>query len=122
MDEKKAPYRILLVDDEAAITDSLAPFLERAGLDVAVAEDGIIALHKVEEFHPDLVVLDVLMPRLGGREVLRRIRHAGNWTPVILLTQVGSPRRCRRPGGSGRFAPQPAGRPLACRRAPPPLG
>ncbi len=91
MDEKRAPYRILLVDDEAAITDSLAPFLERAGLDVAVAEDGVVALRKVGEFHPDLVVLDVLMPRLGGREVLRRIREAGNWTPVILLTQVGSP-------------------------------
>ncbi len=91
MEEKKAPYRILLVDDESAITDSLAPFLERAGLDVAVAEDGIVALRKVGDFHPDLVVLDVLMPRLGGREVLRRIREAGNWTPVILLTQVGSP-------------------------------
>ncbi len=89
--EEKVPYRILLVDDEAAITDSLAPFLERAGLDVAVAEDGIVALRKVGDFHPDLIVLDVLMPRLGGREVLRRIREAGNWTPVILLTQVGSP-------------------------------
>jgi DNA-binding response OmpR family regulator len=45
----------------------------------------------VDDFNPDLIVLDVLMPRLDGREALRRLRQAGNWTPVILLTRVGSP-------------------------------
>jgi len=91
MDDKKSPYRILLVDDEEAITTHLAPFLERSGFAVAVAADGEAALRRVAEFAPDLVVLDVLMPRLDGREALRRLRQAGNWTPVILLTQVGSP-------------------------------
>lgn len=91
MEEKKRPGKILLVDDEQAITTNLAPFLERAGFVVATASDGKSALKQVAEFRPDLTVLDVLMPRLDGREVLRRIRQSGDWTPVILLTQVGSP-------------------------------
>jgi DNA-binding response OmpR family regulator len=81
--------KILLVDDEKAITANLAPFLQRSGLIVEAAADGEEALDQVRSFVPDLIVLDVLMPRLDGREVLRRLRQAGNWTPVILLTQVG---------------------------------
>ncbi len=91
MDEGKLAQRILLVDDDEAITKHLAPFLERAGFAVSVAGDGEAALRRSGEFSPDLIVLDVLMPRLDGREVLRRLRQAENWTPVILLTQVGSP-------------------------------
>jgi DNA-binding response OmpR family regulator len=81
--------KILLVDDETAITANLAPFLERAGFDVSVAADGEQALRQVSDSTPDLIILDVLMPRLDGRETLRRLRRAGDWTPVILLTQVG---------------------------------
>jgi DNA-binding response OmpR family regulator len=81
--------KILLVDDEPAITANLAPFLERASFEVAVAADGEEALRQVASFAPHLIILDVLMPKLDGREVLRRLRQAGNWTPVILLTQVG---------------------------------
>ena len=81
--------KILLVDDEQAITANLAPFLQRSGFDVSVAANGEDALRQVGEFGPDLVVLDVLMPRMDGREALRRLRQEGNWIPVILLTQVG---------------------------------
>jgi DNA-binding response OmpR family regulator len=80
---------ILLVDDEAAITSNLAPFLSRSGFEVEVAADGEEALHKVASSSPDMLVLDVLMPRVDGREVLRRLRQAGNWIPILLLTQVG---------------------------------
>ncbi len=80
---------ILLVDDETAITDNLAPFLGRSGFAVAVASNGEEALLQLAALHPDLLVLDVLMPRLDGREVLRQLRQGGNWIPVILLTQVG---------------------------------
>lgn len=83
--------RILLVDDQPIIASNLAPYLERAGFSVTAASDGEAALRAIEAVHPDLIVLDVLMPRLDGREVLRRLRKAGNWTPVILLTQVGEP-------------------------------
>jgi DNA-binding response OmpR family regulator len=81
--------KILLVDDEQAITANLSPFLERSGFIVTVAADGEAALAQVPSFAPDLIVLDILMPRLDGRETLRRLRQAGDWTPVILLTQVG---------------------------------
>jgi len=81
--------RLLLVDDETAITVNLAPFLERSGFAVRVADDGIQALELASQFHPDLIILDVLMPRMDGRQVLRRLRGSGDWTPVILLTEVG---------------------------------
>jgi len=90
MDNRTTVCRVLLVDDELAITNNLAPFLERAGFAVSVAADGQAAVRLVDEFEPDLIVLDVLIPAPDGREVLRRLRQAGNWTPVILLTQVGS--------------------------------
>jgi DNA-binding response OmpR family regulator len=89
VDTLSAKPKILLVDDEIAITNNLAPFLSRAGFDVVVASDGEQALTTIESFSPGLIVLDVLMPRLDGREVLRRLRQSGNWTPIILLTQVG---------------------------------
>lgn len=81
--------KLLLVDDETAITDRLAPFLSRAGFEVRVAADGEAALDEILSDSPDLIVLDVLMPRMDGREVLRRLRDKGDWTPIILLTQVG---------------------------------
>lgn len=81
--------RILLVDDEAAIIDNLSPFLERSGFQVTVSTNGEEALQQVQASEPDLVVMDVLMPKMDGREALRRMRRMDNWIPVILLTQVG---------------------------------
>ena len=80
---------ILLADDDPTIADSLAPFLERAGFHVLVVSDGMTALDKAKKHHPDLIILDVLMPRMDGRETLRRLRKSNIWTPTILLTQVG---------------------------------
>src|SRR6266545_7234972 len=69
-DETPRPV-VLLADDEEAITDNLAPFLERSGFAVHVVHDGEAALAAFRDLDPDLCVLDVLMPRLNGREVLR---------------------------------------------------
>lgn len=80
---------ILLADDDPTIADSLAPFLERAGFHVLVVSDGMNALEKAQAHHPELIILDVLMPRMDGRETLRRLRKSNIWTPTILLTQVG---------------------------------
>ena len=86
-----APDRpmILLADDEHAIREALSQFLHRAGFDVLEAGTGDRALELAQTRVVDLCVLDVLMPGLDGREVLRRLRRAGSFTPVLLLTQVG---------------------------------
>jgi DNA-binding response OmpR family regulator len=84
--EKK---HILVVDDDSGICASLSAFLSRSGFKASTASDGEQALRMLDKNPPDLLVMDVLMPRLDGRETLRRLRHAGNWIPVILLTQVG---------------------------------
>lgn len=83
------PPHILLVDDEPAITGNLAPFLIRSGFKVSVAADGLEAKQKIDDEKPDLVVSDVIMPVMDGRALLRSLRQADNWIPVILLTQVG---------------------------------
>jgi len=81
--------RLLLVDDDSGVRASLSAFLTRAGFQVETVTDGMQALSTLEKSKPDLVVMDVLMPRMDGRETLRRMRQGGNITPVILLTQVG---------------------------------
>jgi DNA-binding response OmpR family regulator len=80
---------ILLVDDETAITENLSPLLVRSGFEVTTASNGEQALFLIAEKMPDLIVTDVLMPKIDGRELLRTLRRADNWIPVILLTQVG---------------------------------
>ena len=78
---------ILLAGDVPTITDALTPFLERAGFHVLTAANGEDAFEVAQSHRPDLIVLNVLMPRLDGRELLR---HAGRETPNILLTQDGN--------------------------------
>jgi DNA-binding response OmpR family regulator len=80
---------ILIVDDEEAITDNLGAFLERSGFQVSTAKNGHEALKFIEKSKPDIVVMDVLMPVMDGRQALRELRNAENWLPVILLTQIG---------------------------------
>jgi len=80
---------LLLVDDETAITDNLASFLTRSGFSVTVAANGEDALQKIATLNPAIIIMDVMMPKMDGREALRRLRKSDNWTPVILLTQVG---------------------------------
>lgn len=81
--------RLLLIDDDSAITSVLGPFLERSGFEVSTAADGAAGLAAFALARPDVVVLDVSMPVLDGREVLRRLRADGSWVPVVMLTQVG---------------------------------
>ena len=78
--------RILVVDDEDNITDLVATALRYEGFEVAVAASGAAALDAVRAFHPQLVVLDVMLPDIDGFEVARRIGRTGPPVPVLFLT------------------------------------
>lgn len=80
------PQRVLVVDDEDSMRDLVTTALEFVGFDVQSAADGFAALARVPDFAPHLVVLDVNMPGIDGWEVCRRLREAGDMTPVIFLT------------------------------------
>ena len=74
---------LLLVDDEASIRTSLGPYLERTGLRVLLASDGLEALDVLAANRVDIVVTDVLMPRMDGRELVRRLRAQGQCMTLI---------------------------------------
>ena len=77
--------RILVVDDEPQIVDLLRSYLRRDGFTVEQAMDGEAALAAFGRLRPDLVILDLMLPKVDGREVCRRIRDA-SLTPIIMLT------------------------------------
>src|SRR5919106_101350 len=78
--------RILVVDDEPAVREAVERALRLEGHDVALAADGGQALDALDQWPPDAVVLDVLMPRVDGLEACRRMRLSGDRTPVLMLT------------------------------------
>ena len=76
---------VLVVDDEEAIAEAVRARLESEGYRVFVAEDGPQAIELHAEHHPDLVVLDLMLPGMDGLEVCKQIQRDG-WTPVLMLT------------------------------------
>jgi len=78
--------RVLVVDDDQSVRDSLRRSLEFNGYEVHLAADGAEALAGIGRLDPDVVVMDVMMPRLDGLETTRALRTAGNDVPVIVLT------------------------------------
>ena len=84
-DGEVAGGRVLVVEDDVEITDALRRSLRHEGYDVRTAGDGIEALDVAADFVPDLVVLDLGLPRLDGTEVCRRLRAEGD-VPILMLT------------------------------------
>ena len=78
--------RILVVDDDRAVRESLRRSLQFNGYQVETAGDGQQALESVTTARPDAMVLDVMMPRLDGLEVCRRLRSTGDDLPILVLT------------------------------------
>ena len=77
---------ILVVDDEPNLCVAVRRILEKGGYSVTTTTDGQTALKLVEEIKPDVVLLDLMMPGLGGRDVSQRIRESGSDTRIIYFT------------------------------------
>ena len=96
---------VLLVDDEHAIVDALAGILEDEGYQVLTAANGREALSRLDEARPDVVVLDVMMPIMGGRELLQRLRASERWRTLPVLMMSAVPREVlERQEGGARLA------------------
>ena len=78
--------RVLVVDDDRAVRDSLRRSLEFNDFEVVTASDGAEALAVIGNVEPDVVVMDVMMPRLDGLETTKALRAAGNNVPILVLT------------------------------------
>jgi DNA-binding response OmpR family regulator len=83
--------KVLIVDDEVNIVTALEFLLQRSGYEVMAAQNGDEALKRVESFAPDVVLLDVMMPRISGYEVCRRMRERADWKhiKIIMLSAKG---------------------------------
>lgn len=84
--------KILIIEDDADLREVLVEKLRLSGLEVIEAADGAEGLAKAFEVHPDLVVLDIIMPKMDGLAVLRKIREDG-WgaqVPIVILTNINA--------------------------------
>ena len=85
-----SPIRVLVVDDEASLTDLLQMALRYEGWEIKTAADGSSAIATARDFRPDAVVLDIMLPDIDGLQVLQRMRADGNDVPVLFLTAKDS--------------------------------
>jgi signal transduction histidine kinase len=88
-----SPAVILLVDDSSIVTETLSDYLNTKGYQVITATDGLQAFKKAKEIHPDLIVMDIKMPKMNGLDVTRKIRSNGSLAdiPIIALTVLTMP-------------------------------
>jgi len=82
----KTGTKILLVEDDHSIAGFVEPELEHLGFHVRCAYDGVSGLEEAHSFSPAMIILDIMLPRLDGVGVLKRLRRAGNRVPVVMLT------------------------------------
>lgn len=86
---RPAPPRVLIIEDDRHLANVVERYLEREGFEIDVVHDGEAGLQRALEWLPDLVVLDLMLPRLDGLEVFRRLRRVAP-VPVVMLTARGS--------------------------------
>jgi CheY-like chemotaxis protein len=100
--------KLLVIEDNPELAKLLEIILRRAGYDIAVADNGVDGLERVKQTNPDLVLLDIMLPRMDGYQVCDRIRHElHSDVPVIMLTSLDSPadmERSRKVGATDHLA------------------
>ena len=84
--------KILIVEDDAITAHVYRGHLQRAGYQVEVVADGALALPRMQQFRPDGVLLDLMLPGLSGIEILKRLRAGGNTLPVVVCTNANIPK------------------------------
>lgn len=89
--ENSDKKRILIIEDEAHIADGLKLNLSLQGYETLVAEDGVIGLDMWKDWKPDLIVLDIMLPRIDGISVLRNIRLEDQKIPILILSARSTP-------------------------------
>ena len=85
MEEFRSGYRILIADDDANVHQSLNAYFRREGYQIISAYDGEDAIGYVRKYRPDMVLLDIMMPKMDGLNVCREVRKDSN-VPIIMLT------------------------------------
>ena len=96
MDTATRPVRILVVEDDEEIAQVLQRSLRMEGYEVKLAADGVRGLEEAHAFLPDLIVLDLGLPRLDGVDVAKRLREDGDEVPILMLTAATRSSRASR--------------------------
>lgn len=81
--------KILIIDDDPFIMDMYVMKFRNEGYTIEVAKDGKEGLKKIEEFNPDVVLLDIVIPQMDGFSVLKEVKKSNNKVKIILLTNLG---------------------------------
>lgn len=85
-DAQEHPYHVFVVEDDVALRDMLCSYLEKQGLGVTATANAEDMLHRIRRLRPDLVVLDIGLPKMSGLDACQRLRAEGDHVPIILLT------------------------------------
>ena len=91
---KNMSTQVLVVDDEPVVTEVVERYLRLDGYEVSLASDGAVALQLAQEWAPDLVILDIMLPAVDGIEVCRQIRNESQVPIIVLTTSELSLHRC----------------------------
>jgi len=83
------PIKVALIEDDHMLSDMYKIKFEKEGFEIVTAVDGVEGLEVVDKEKPDVILLDVIMPRMDGFQTLKELRGRGVKTPVILLTNLG---------------------------------
>ena len=86
MENTRAGYRVLIADDDPNVHQSLNVYFRKEGYDVISAYDGEEAIEKAKSLHPDMIVLDIMMPQMDGYEFTRTLRETNNNLPVLMVS------------------------------------